>query len=396
MNAALQAACLTPLAPAGIAVVRLRGPQATRLLPIVFRPHSSGASVPPSDRRLLFGRILDGEEVLDDAIVAVQHRVDGIEYVDFNTHGGPRIVQRLLMVLRKAGATVVATNEMTADAWPSEDLIEREALALLPQARSPRAAAWLLRQRDLWREAWKAVLALLPDQIEAATGKLTALLQTRDAARHMLHGIHIAIVGSPNAGKSTLANALCGKDRILVSDQPGTTRDYVIEWTTLEGVPVNLIDTAGIRSSDDPLEREAIRRAHRQAGQADLRLLVIDQAGDMTPELQQLLATLSPGDPTLLVLNKADLPSGVKSRDLPAAWANSVIRVSAATGQGMESLKRCILQTACINEDFDRRAAVFSEPLQNRVRTLLESLDHSPRLTVAEANLLLFPRENPV
>lgn len=376
------AAALTPLSPAGIAVVRLSGPGADALLTAVFRPRSPASTNDWPDDRLRFGQILDGDEILDDAIVAIQRDRRGIRHIDFNIHGGPRIVQRLLLTLESAGARIVPPEAVAGDAWPAANAIEREAWTLLPAAQTRRAAAWLLRQRDLL----PAVVRQAQEQLEARSG--AALDDLRQAfgafaaAGHMLHGFSLAIIGPPNAGKSTLANALCGTERVLVSDLPGTTRDYVTQTASIDGVPVTLIDTAGLRSVDDPLESEAIARAREQAARADLRLLVVDGSTPPAAETRQLLAGFERQPPALLVLNKSDLPARFVETDIPSAWTDRTVAISAAYGDGLTELRSRITSMMGIDGAFDRRPAVFSERQHAVATRALSAMEHDPKAAI--------------
>jgi tRNA modification GTPase len=303
---------------------------------------------------------VDGEEVIDDAIVAVRTDEDGVGYVEFTTHGGPRIVQRLLLALNRNGARIESADEMSSEAWPAENLIEREVYALLPHAQTRRAAAWLLRQRVSLPAAIEEIRGLLRDTPSVALERIRGLIRTHGAATWMLRGFSVAIVGLPNAGKSTLANALCGKNRVLVSDLPGTTRDYVSEPVAIDGVPLTLVDTAGVRHSEDAIEAEAVLRARRQAGQAGLRLVVIDAAVPLAEDSRGLLGTFTPDDPSLLVLTKGDLPPLVRPGDLPGGWPSVAVVVSAVRGEGIHRLGERIVAAMGLSRDFDRQAAAFT------------------------------------
>ena len=358
MNEPVRAAVLTPLEPGGIAVVSLTGPHAIDLLRRVFQPTTPTADWPAD--QLHFGRLADGHQVLDDAIVVVRTVADGTARVDFNVHGGPRIVQRLLLALEHHGATIVSTDEIAADAWPAASTIEREVYALLPNAQTRRAAAWLSRQRELLPAALCDIAALAVRDMARARARAGELLDTYAVADRMLAGASIVLTGPTNAGKSTLANALCGKPRVLVSPEAGTTRDYVSEPAAIDGVPVTVIDTAGVREPADALEAEAITRARRQAAEADLRLLVLDGHAVWTPADGQFLNRFAPDDPSLVVVNKADLTAEFELEAVAPAWASAAVAASAQRGDSLDELRHRIVSALGFSEAWDAQPAVFS------------------------------------
>lgn len=394
MSRTLKAAALTPLMPAGIAVVRLWGEGAVALLPHLFAPSVPRATAGSSADRLRFGRLFDGKETLDDALVAVHGR-PGRECVDLNVHGGPRVVQRLLLVLERAGATLVSGDEAASEAWPASNAIDRDVHACLPHAQTRRAAAWLLAQRELLPIELRRIRAMLNGRrLQPAATAIEALLAGFPAANRMLRGATVAIIGPPNAGKSTLANTLCGRDRVIVSDIPGTTRDYVTEPASLEGVPVTLVDTAGVRPTMDPLESEAIARAVEQARRADLRLLVLDASQTLTESARQMLAESAAYGPTVAVLNKSDLPARTTPADLPPAWGAATLLISAACGDGIDRLRMLAVDRLGLGHDFDRRAAVFTERQRSLAEQALSDVHGDPSKAVHSLDDLLGDGEN--
>lgn len=373
MNLPLRAAALTPLVPGGIAVVAMAGDGAIDVLRSVFRPasrsadrsRSSGTSSSPdptaSSDRLRFGQIVDGDAVLDDAVVALREDAAGRPFVELNVHGGPRIVQRVLLALESRGATIVAPDELAAATWPIDGLLDAEVYTLLPKAMTRRAAGWLLRQRELLPRAVAGICARLTTDRMAARDDIAVLAATYAPARRFFHGFSVAIVGAPNSGKSTLANALCGQPRVLVADAPGTTRDYVSEPIAIDGAAVTLIDTAGLRRTDDALESEGIARTWRQAAAADLRVIVVDASAPTDAELCAALARLADLGPCVTVLNKSDLPPAVWGDEMPSVVTDAGLRTSALHGDGLDALRRQMLKTAGIDADFASAPAIFTE-----------------------------------
>jgi len=326
------AALLTPPAPGAIAVIGLAGGEAHSLLGKVLRRASM--ELPPelhSDRPILC-RLVDQGKTLDDAIIVAVGSAP-VPRVEISLHGGPRIVQRALMLLERGGAAVVDAHTFVS-ATAADLPVEQEADRALLGVKSRRLAQWLIKQR-----------AILPQFMERfdslSEAERKAFHRRTAAAVRLVKGLRIALVGLPNAGKSTLANRLIGHDRILTSPEPGTTRDWVTEIAVIRGWPVTLTDTAGLRQTACPIETEAIRRAAHQAGSADLVLHIVDAAGDEAHHADALAAAVRDvpvGVPRIMVLNKCDLPFDSPSEpDLGRA-----VRVSALTGAGIDELEQAV------------------------------------------------------
>ncbi|MEP0842847.1 MAG: 50S ribosome-binding GTPase, partial [Phycisphaerae bacterium] len=349
-------------------------------------------TAPPVDR-LTLCRVVDGAEVLDDAVVAVTRRPDGSAWVDVNLHGGPRIVQRVLMALSRFGIQIVHPGELPGGVWPARDPLERAALALLPQARTRAVAAWLARVPGLLRNELQAIeAALTAGAVGTARQMLTRLLERSRPGAFLLAGLRVVLTGEPNSGKSTLANALAGEERVLVSPVPGTTRDWVELPAAIGGVPLTLVDTAGLRATDDPLEQESIRRARAQLERADVVLHVIDRSA---PRGAGLLPASSRPGPTvadsrsgqdehtaarkrLWVWSKADLPAhSDHASDLERLNEDAVV-LSARTGEGLEMLRRRIVERAGLAEWSPEAAWLFTEEQSEQCRRALSALDAAP------------------
>ncbi|MBA2227590.1 MAG: 50S ribosome-binding GTPase [Gemmataceae bacterium] len=299
---------LTPPAPAAVATLALRGPQAWSLTRRFFRPvgQTSLPSSPPL-YRCYFGHW--GLSLKDEVIVAVT----AADTVEIHCHGGVRLVRCLVEELQAAGAVEVDALE------------EHPLLHLLAHAPTRRVAALLL---DQWQGACAQALRQVIEKQDSGT--LATLARYAPLAEHLMTPWRVAIVGPPNAGKSSLLNALAGFPRAIVSPIPGTTRDAVTVTLAFDGWPIQLIDTAGLRETSDALEAAGIARTRSWLSQADLVLWVADAAsGD------GLEAELPPQ--ALLVANKCDLLA--EDAVLPPhAW-----RISVRTGAGLEALCAGIL-----------------------------------------------------
>lgn len=297
-NLAIQ---LTHPGTAALAVVRLQGPGAAAMVARYFE-RATGPW------RCVYGHWREQEgEVLDDVVV-----VEGDGWFDVNLHGGRRIVARFLEQAA-AGGFAVITGQAAIEA-AAEDEIE----SALPLATTELGLRWLLGQPAAWRE------------LDLERVDVGVLLADR-TLRRMLYPATVAVVGAPNVGKSTLANALFGQERAIVADVPGTTRDWVGGLADLGGVPVVLVDTPGRRETTDPIEREAIALSEVPLARADLVVQVIDSARPSRVPASRGAAGLTP---VVHVANKCDLASA------PPGWQ----AISAKTGAGLGALVEAIHQ----------------------------------------------------
>lgn len=332
----IEAALLTSPSPGAIAVIALRGRDVPKLLQRILRtPRGEG---PPNliPERPTLCRVVDEGRFEDDAVVTVSRGGSSPgdpACAELSIHGGPRIVQRVLVLLQREGARLVPADEFVAShsAVGADDVIVHDVDGALLRARSRRLVRWLLAQRGI-----------LP-QFLAARGTCDPslwndYLKRSAVGMRLIHGMSIALVGPPNSGKSTLANRFIGADRMITSDVPGTTRDWVSETILIDGWPVTLTDTAGHRESDCAIETEAIRRGAAQAQAADLVLLVLDGSlpdDELIQGERRLRASIPEQARVLCVLNKSDL-----SRRSAPPDAMSAFMLSARTGEGMDLLDR--------------------------------------------------------
>lgn len=388
------AAISTPLGEGGIGVVRLSGPEALRIADRVFAsPRGRRPSESPS-HRILYGHILDGQEVVDEVLLSVMRAPRTYtreDVVEISCHGGLAPLRRVLQVVLQQGARLAQPGEFTKRAFLNGriDLAQAEAVLELIKARTEEARKMALGQLqgrlseriEALRERLLSLCAHLeahidfpeediqPQSLEDMLAEmarteedLRALLQTYEEGRLLKEGVRTAIVGRPNVGKSSLLNALLGQDRAIVTAQPGTTRDVVSEEINLGGLALRVMDTAGIRESHDMVEAEGVRRSLQALREADLVLAVLDASEPLRREDLTVLRSLQ-GRRHILVLNKADLPRRLRTEELPSS--SPQVALSARTGQGLEALRGAILKSLCL-----RRQAEGSQPL------LISSLRH--------------------
>lgn len=316
------AALLTPPGAGAIAVVRLRGPNVAEFL----QEHFSARLSP---RRCVHGTLRDGDRIIDDPVVVLTG-----DTADINLHGGEWIVRQCLELARARGFTITDSIPKLLD---GDTLLEREMREALPLARTETGLRMLLSQPQMW-ERIKRAGELTKQRIEQIVDDETLW--------QMLHPLRCAIVGIPNAGKSTLANQLFGQERSITADIPGTTRDWVGDMANIDGLPVHLLDTPGQRQSADAIEQAAIARSLHEIESADLIIVVLDPAQPLEPEQSDLRRRYPQG---LVVVNKIDLP---RSWDPGALDA---VQTVASAGTGIDALRRRILAHFKIRNDLSPR-----------------------------------------
>jgi tRNA modification GTPase len=356
------AAIATPPGEGALAVIRITGPGALAVADTVFRAAKSPSAM--EERRIAFGRIMDSHgEIIDEVLLTVfrnPRSYTGEDLVEISGHGGSLVASRVLAAVLKSGARMARPGEFTERAFLNGklDLTQAEAVMDLISAQTPRAARAAAGQLEgrlgdeintLRSDLLGCVAhleafidfpeegidpesgAALRKRMEGIADHLERLLSTADEGRLLREGITLALCGAPNAGKSSLLNRLLGAKRAIVSAIPGTTRDTIEERTSLGGYPFRVIDTAGLRETSNPVEREGVERARRAAEAADLRIHLVDAAEPVSP------APLFADE--LLVLNKIDLVADRHRLSSVSATAC----ISCQTGEGIDSLITSIL-----------------------------------------------------
>ena len=394
-----------------VGIIRVSGADAVAIVAPLLEAASPLAAFPSHALRRV--GVVDPESGarVDTALCAVMRAprsYTGEDVVELSCHGSPALLRMILLWLVAGGARLAAPGEFTRRAFLNGrlDLAQAEAVALMIGARTDRAVALAAR----------ALAGELSDQIRCLQGRLVdviaglevtldfpeegvghdvgeariAVAELRKEADRSLEsarqgrvvhgGLTVALVGPPNAGKSSLLNALVGQDRAIVSDVPGTTRDVVEGAIVLAGVPVRLLDTAGIETPRDVIEAEGIRRSRRAMDESEILLVVLDRS--VEPDRRMLVGT--EGRARVLILAKSDLPAHRAAAALTGTQVVSVI-----TGEGMEALRECLTR------EVERRAGVSGDEggivASVRQIELLESL--RSQLVAAETGLAEAPLE---
>jgi tRNA modification GTPase len=360
-------ACATATGQAAIAVVRLSGPHATLVL------RALGIRVPAA-RQLVRAelRSLDGEDILDSALAvrfAAPHSYTGEDMVELHLHGGRAVLAGVLdQIAQIPGLRSAEPGEFTRRAFENGklDLTEAEAVADLIAADTSAQQRQALRQLsgelgrlyEDWRQRLLRALAHLeafidfPDEdlpdtimseithsVQGLRGEIATHLADDRRGERLRDGLAIAILGPPNAGKSSLLNVLAQREAAITAETAGTTRDVIEVHLDLGGYPVVLADTAGLREAADHIEAEGVRRALARAAEADLKLLVLDASAPLGEERNTAVAGVVDGD-TLVILNKLDIARRECERANTLGGITPPVRISVKTGEGLDELLR--------------------------------------------------------
>jgi tRNA modification GTPase len=398
------AAISTAPGQGGIGLVRLTGPQSRQILAALFAPAGRGVSSAAAPRRLRYGHIVDPatgqpvDEVLA-AFLPAPHTYTREDMTEINGHGGAVPLQRILALCLEQGARLAGPGEFTARAFLNGRLSLDQAEAVLDvvQARTEAGLNLALQQLDgqlanrvrAARVLTLEVLAYLTATIDfpeedivpeetlprlrQALTQVQGLLAGADQGILFRQGVRAAIVGRPNVGKSSLLNALLRQSRAIVTPIPGTTRDTIEETLNLQGLPVVLVDTAGISGTDDPVERLGVARSRQALAIADVALFVMDGSQPLTPHDYEIAATLA-GKSVIKVMNKSDLPqrSEAPSDLLPAC---PTVSISALTGQGIDRLEAAVVDAVLGSQTGAGSGALVTTPRhQDALRRAAEHL----------------------
>jgi tRNA modification GTPase len=402
------AAIATALGEGGLAVVRLSGPGSLAVADKAFVPIGKSALKPSTapTHTIHYGRIMRQATPVDEVLLAVMRAPRTFtreDVVEITCHGGLLPARLVLETVLENGARLALPGEFTKRAFLNGriDLAQAEAVIDLIHSRTELAlaaaneqlAGKLSRRINQLRDEMVKSLAhieahidfpdedIAPETKDQLAGRLDRgvvfmleLLRTANEGQILRRGIRAAIIGRPNVGKSSLLNQLLGRDRAIVSPIAGTTRDTIEETADIRGLPVVLVDTAGLREAGDDIEIEGIRRSRATLATAELILQVFDATEPQTPADRNYLAEFA-GKNRILVRNKVDLPGRL---ELPAAGTAPVIDVSCVTGEGLERLKDSIKESIWSGEiKAEMLQVMINSRHQDALKRALKALQQS-------------------
>ncbi len=394
------AAISTPMGQGGLGVVRLSGPDSVAIIEQIFISKNNTILSQAKNFTLHYGWIKSGDrddrdpdpDLLDEVLVSLMrapHSYTKEDVVEISCHGSLASLKAILALLCLRGARLAQPGEFTKRAFLNGriDLAQAEAVLDIIQAKSEsflkvsthQLKGDLSKELDRIRESLMAVYTQLeahinfPEEdidvkqreelklnIEKARDCTNDLLACSDHGRILRDGIKIVICGKPNVGKSSLLNVLLKTPRAIVSDIAGTTRDTIEEGASIQGIPLQLVDTAGILEPRDLIEEEAVKRSHMHMGSADLLLLICDVSVPLSQEDEDLIARLE-GMNVLVVLNKSDLPSKIDCIFIEKRFSKDrMIETSTLTKDGCQSLEKKILDLVWHAESVETSGILIS------------------------------------
>lgn len=365
----ISAVC-TALGEGAIGIIRVSGEKALAVGEQIFKAASGKKLAAYAPNTLVYGHVLDTNGSVVDEVMAVYmkapHSYTAEDVVEIQCHGGVRSLQKILTLSYAAGARPAEPGEFTKRAFLNGriDLVQAEAVMDIIKSRSDAALKVAVRQqegqlskqvRGLRRELLdvivnlEAVIDYPEDDIEEITfgnvltevnktvGGVKKLLENAHTGKILREGLKVAIIGKPNVGKSSFLNFLLKEDRAIVSEFAGTTRDVIEEQFLLGGVPLVLADTAGIRDTEDYVERIGVEKSRRILSEAELAIVVLDGSQPLTDEDREILELVK-GRRYVIIINKSDLGSADVKAALPEEFKTApVIELSAKTGEGFEA-----------------------------------------------------------
>ena len=368
------AAIATAMSSSGIGIIRVSGDQAVSIVNRIFagKKGKFDLNTAPS-HRIYYGMIHDGDEMLDEVLVMLMrgpHSYTAEDTVEIDCHGGVLVMKKILETVIKYGARPAEPGEFTKRAFLNGriDLSQAEAVIDVINAQNDYAVkssvsqlkgsvskkVKALRERILYQIAF-IELALddpehisldgyeeeLSGKLDDMTGELEKLVRSADSGRVVSEGIRTVILGKPNAGKSSLMNVLLGEERAIVTDIAGTTRDTLEEHIHMHGISLNIIDTAGIRETEDLVEQIGVNRAKVAADEADLIIYVVDGSRELDENDAQIMELIRDRKAVVL-LNKTDLETVISEELLQAKTGKTVISISAKEETGIDKLEKTI------------------------------------------------------
>ena len=391
------AAIATPPGIGGVGIIRVSGTRCFEIVNSVFKAKGTVPLEKRPNRTIQYGHIIDPQkqdEILDEVLVLIMRGPQSFtaeDVIEVQCHGGIIVVREILKVLLRQGARLAEPGEFTKRAFLNGriDLTQAEAVIDIIEAKSEQSLAVAVKQLDgtlagmiraireqlIEEDIEELTMEETADRLQPILDNINKLLATANRGRLLRDGIMTAIVGRPNAGKSSLMNAFLRENRAIVTDIPGTTRDSIEEAITIEGIPVRLIDTAGIRETDDIVEKLGVDRAKDYLEKAQIVVCVIDASEPINAEEEAILREASHKN-TIVFLNKADKGAVITADTIKAYGQFAAIApISAANGEGMDVLADAV------------KELVYGGTVQNESSAMLSNVRHITLMEQAKSQI---------
>lgn len=377
-------AIATPLGEGAIGIVRISGSKALAIIKKIFKGKNLD-DVP--SHTINYGHIVENGAIIDEVMVSVMRAPKTFtreDVIEINTHGGVAVTNEILQLVLRSGARMADPGEFTKRAFLNGrvDLAQAEAVMDLIRAKTDKAMAVAVQQLDgslsnlinntrqeilntlaqvevnidypEYDDVEEMTTALMREKTQEFETLLTNLLKTARRGKILHEGLSTAIIGRPNVGKSSLLNNLLREEKAIVTDIEGTTRDVIEEYVNIKGVPLKLIDTAGIRETDDLVEKIGVERSKKALEEADLVLLVLNSAEKLTDQDRTLLE-ISQNSNRLILLNKTDLPEQIETDQLP----ENCIKISVIKNQNIDVIEERINELFFDNASIVEKDATY-------------------------------------
>ena len=392
----------------GIGIIRMSGEKSFEILDKIFKPKTSQKIEDIKGYTIKYGHIVENNEIIDEVLVSyfkAPRSYTTENMCEINSHGGNVVVKKILEICLKNGAELAEPGEYTERAFLNGriDLAQAESVIDVINAKSDKEAKSGIKQlegylskeiKGIKQEILDVLVNIevtidypeydtpevqekeIAQMLESVGKKLKKLEKSFDNGKIIKDGIKTAIIGKPNAGKSSLLNAILKEDRAIVTDIAGTTRDTIEEFVTINGIPLNLVDTAGIREASDEVEKIGVEKSIKQANDADLIIAIFDSSKDLEEEDIEIL-NLIKGKKSIILLNKSDLNSKIDENDERfTSITENILKISALNKSGIDELYEKIAELFNLNEiNLDNEILITNIRHKNIISKSLENVN---------------------